>query len=76
MYEEIKNLYRKAKVKRRFRQVKDGLWIYPETPLKGYGKFKGGIWVNRYDYENNKNYYLNTYLIEVDDELRRALGKE
>lgn len=71
-YEEIKALYKKAGIKRRYRTVKDGFWIFPQRTVKN-SQFPCGIFVNKQDHKSNPEYTLNTYLIEVDDELRRTL---
>jgi len=79
METKIKKLYSYFGLIRRFRKVKDGLWIYPKDVLRGYGKFKGGIWINSFDFKENPKHYLKLenggFLFEVDDELRKHIEK-
>ena len=50
MYEEIKELYRIVNVRRRFRKVWDGLWIFPYKTV-GHSSYPAGIFVSKWDYE-------------------------
>ena len=73
----VKNLYKKAKLKRRFRVVKPtrsgmsgGLWIFS---VRGSSS---GLFVSDDDLRTkNGKQYVRAFLLDVDDEFRRALLK-
>ena len=68
MKQFFENIYRQYGIKRRFRQVSDGLWIFGDLNCPA------GIFIDRQDWQENTEFYAE-YLFDVDDELirRRAL---
>jgi len=76
-YSEIKQLYEKCGIKRRFRVVEDGVWIFiGEEGLTRTGQSSRlpGIFVSKADWKDHPKYVLETYLPSVDAELEKCVG--
>ncbi len=67
MKQFFETIYNKYSLKRRYRRVSDGLWIFG-------GRWPTGIFIEEDDWQDNLDFYKD-YLFDIDDELANKAGK-
>jgi signal recognition particle receptor subunit beta len=72
IYKPIIDFYKEHGVNRRFRRVKNGLWIFAEKSIKS--AMPHGIFINKQDYERSgPEWTIKNYLMHCDDKLIRKV---